>query len=164
MFHCTTVKAHKSTAWDDHNGRFPHPAQTQQQTGSHSQNIDHEHAFHPERQRDTTLIQHWSWFIFNFVNVLPITFASVSPYSFHSCTVSHCFILPFSPPFQVSHKSYQEGRYHAADGEDCHRQGPVHDYSRVASHLFFCAVLWMHSGPLCPDPQGASISLFNDLW
>ena len=32
------------------------------------------------------------------------------------------FILPSSPPFQVSHKSHQEGGKHTANGEDCHRQ------------------------------------------
>lgn len=80
----------------------------------------------------------------------------------------HYFIPSCSPSSQVSHKSHQEGGQHATNGEDRHRQRPVHDHGRVISRLwelsFVCAVFWQDGSPLRPHLKRSPIMLFNDLW
>lgn len=48
----TTVEAHYSTSGDDHDVSVPQLAKTHQQPSNYSQKIYHQHALHPEIQKE----------------------------------------------------------------------------------------------------------------
>lgn len=134
----TAVKAHNETAWDDHDVRFPAPAESHQQSSNYSQNIDHQHSPDPVRQK------RWQ------------------SCSENTTDGSGCVPWRRSPSSQVSHKSHQEGGQHATYGEDRHRQRPIHGHVRMHSQVWavscVAAVAWH---PL--HPQGPGIVLFYHL-